>query len=98
MQQGQQAQIVCIGQAVVDCITIGISYTGESRKSARARSITLNAGGDALNESVVLSRLGWKVRTLCITGSDLAGEVIRPAWKRPGPMFPAYRGMSPFRR
>lgn len=84
MQQGQQAQIVCIGQAVVDCITIGISYTGESRKSARARSITLNAGGDALNESVVLSRLGWKVRTLCITGSDLAGEVIRSSLEKAG--------------
>ena len=75
----QQAEIVCIGQAVVDCITIGITYKGESRKSARAKSITLNAGGDALNETVVLSHLGWKVRTLCITGDDPAGQLIRSA-------------------
>ncbi len=80
----QKAQIVCIGQAVVDCITIGITYNGESRKSARAETITLNAGGDALNESVVLSRLGWKVRTLCITGEDLAGEVIRSSLEKAG--------------
>ena len=80
----RQAQIVCIGQAVVDCITIGITYDGESRKSARAGSITLNAGGDALNESVVLSRLGWKVRTLCITGEDLAGDVIRSSLEKAG--------------
>ena len=80
----QQAEIVCIGQAVVDCITIGISYDGESRKSARAKSISLGAGGDALNETVVLSRLGWRVRTLCITGDDLAGGVIRSAIKGAG--------------
>lgn len=79
-----KAQIVCIGQAVVDCITIGITYNGESRKSARAETITLNAGGDALNESVVLSHLGWKVRTLCITGDDLAGGVVRSSLKKAG--------------
>jgi len=79
-----KAQIVCIGQAVVDCITIGITYNGESRKSARAQTITLNAGGDALNESIVLSHLGWKVRTLCITGEDLAGDVIRSSLEKAG--------------
>ena len=71
--------VTCIGQAVVDCITIGIDKSGEK---AKARSITLSPGGDALNESIILGRLGYRVRTCCITGPDTAGICQRP-WSFP---------------
>lgn len=73
--------VTCIGQAVVDCITIGIDKSGEK---AKARSITLSPGGDALNESIILGRLGYRVRTCCITGPDTAGALIRDTLEKSG--------------
>ena len=73
--------VTCIGQAVVDCITIGIDQSGEK---AKARSITLSPGGDALNESIILGRLGYRVRTCCITGPDTAGALIRDTLEKSG--------------
>ena len=77
IRRGRETDVVCIGQAVIDCITREIDEESLSRRSARAKSITLSPGGDALNESVVMSRLGLRVRTCCVTGQDPAGDMIR---------------------
>jgi sugar/nucleoside kinase (ribokinase family) len=68
--------VICIGQAVVDCITRG--WDGEAGASAvpLAESITLNVGGDAFNEAVILSRLGHRTKLVCGLGDDLAGKMI----------------------
>lgn len=72
-----KADVVCIGQAVVDCITRGKEEDEHKKNVYRAKSITLNVGGDAVNESSVLAELGYKVRILCGLGDDLAGKIIR---------------------
>ena len=84
MRYNRDMKILCAGQAVVDCITRNIDKESLKNRSARAESIRLNVGGDALNESVILSRLGHEVRTACLIGNDLAGKIILNALKENG--------------
>ena len=76
--------VVCIGQAVVDCIIRGREEQPYKENVYRAKSISLNTGGDALNESVILSRLGHKVRLICGIGPDPAGNLIRETARENG--------------
>lgn len=71
-----EAAVVCIGQAVVDCITRGVAGDPLGMGKTRAQSITLNLGGDAVNESFVLSSLGHRAALVCAVGDDLAGRFI----------------------
>ena len=57
-QSKTAVSVVCIGQAVVDCITRGVEGDPLGMGKTRAQSITLNLGGDAVNESFVLSSMG----------------------------------------
>lgn len=70
------AEVVCIGQAVVDCITRGVEGDPLGMGKTRAQSITLNLGGDAVNESFVLSSMGHKAALVCAVGNDLAGRFV----------------------
>ena len=54
-QSKAAVSVICIGQAVVDCITRGVEGDPLGMGKTRAQSITLNLGGDAVNESFVLS-------------------------------------------
>ena len=78
-----KTEVLCIGQAVVDCITRGVEDDPFGRGKTRAQSITLNLGGDAVNESFVLSSLGRRAGLMCAVGNDLAGRfVINEASRR----------------
>ncbi len=70
------SDVLCIGQAVVDCITYGLDEDSLQGKAGRAESITLSTGGDALNESIILSRLGYDVMIMAFLGEDPAGRLI----------------------
>ncbi len=70
------SDVLCIGQAVVDCITYGLDEDSLQGKAGRAQSITLSTGGDALNESIILSRLGYDVKIMAFLGEDPAGRLI----------------------
>lgn len=74
-----QPEVVCLGQAIVDCITLGWDRTPLQKNVYRARSISLSVGGDAFNESVILTRLGHRVRLICGVGTDVAGDLILSA-------------------
>lgn len=69
-------EVTCIGQALVDCITRLGDQDQIRGRVHRAKSISLNIGGDAVNESTVLSRLGHRVRLVCGVGDDIAGRMI----------------------
>ena len=77
LRKTQDPEVVCIGQAVVDCITRGMEEDPRGLGRKRAKSITLNPGGDAFNEAAVLAGLGRRVRLVCAVGGDAAGEVLR---------------------
>ncbi len=76
--------IVCIGQAVVDCITRGVEGDPLGMGKTRAQSITLNLGGDAVNESFVLSSMGRRTALVCAVGDDLAGRFVANEASRRG--------------
>lgn len=78
------ASVVCIGQAVVDCITRGVEGDPLGMGKTRAQSITLNLGGDAVNESFVLSSMGHRAALVCAVGDDLAGRFIASEAARRG--------------
>ena len=77
-------EITCIGQALVDCITRGIKHETIEKRVRRAKSISLSIGGDAINEAMVLRKLGHKVRLVCGLGNDLAGKMILDTMKELG--------------
>ena len=68
--------ILCIGQAVLDCITRGKELAPYKPNVYRAETIRLHIGGDAVNESTALSSLGVPVAIACGLGLDVAGELL----------------------
>ena len=76
----RQIDVVCVGQAVVDCITRGRKSFGEGDPQSRpvtiAESIHLATGGDAVNEAFVLTKLKARVSLVCGLGRDLAGDIL----------------------
>lgn len=74
-------QVLCVGQSVVDCIT---KNSRESAGRKVADSITLNVGGDAVNESIALTGMGHCAALMCCVGSDHAGKIILDEVKRHG--------------
>ena len=69
-------EVLCIGQAVVDCITRNIQDSPDGSGRRIADSITFNAGGDAVNESIALAWMGRNAAILCSVGNDSAGKIL----------------------
>ncbi len=70
----QQDFVVCLGQALVDCITRG---THPHKPNVyRADSIALAVGGDAINEAGALVKLGYQAKLVCGLGNDAAGSLV----------------------
>lgn len=77
-------EVICIGQVLMDCIVKGWDPAFCQERVQTADSVTLSPGGDAFNESVILSRLGHHVQTICVLGYDLAGEMLENLLQRNG--------------
>lgn len=93
MEKKDAPRIICLGQAVVDCITrniisddgTGISLQSGNRGSVlRADRIELRTGGDAANEAFVLAGMGIRAELMCVLGDDLAGGIIMSEAARRG--------------
>lgn len=72
-----KVDVVCIGQALIDCITRG--KEPYKKNVFRASSISLNVGGDAINEASVIRKLGKSVKLVCGLGYDMAGNLVLDA-------------------
>ena len=68
--------VICAGQAVLDCITRNREASPYKPNVYRAESIRLRAGGDAVNEARALASMGFKVAAVCGLGRDLAGDIV----------------------
>ena len=77
-------EVLCIGQAVIDCITRGQEPDKHRENVFRAERIELHIGGDAVNESSALTQLGRRAAIACGVGSDLAGNILRAELMRRG--------------
>lgn len=73
----RSCDVLCIGQAVIDCITRGQEADRHRENVFRAERIELHIGGDAVNESIALADLGHKPAIACGVGTDLAGNLLR---------------------
>ena len=79
-----KAQVICAGQAVLDCITRGREETPYKPNVYRADSIRLHTGGDAVNEAMALRSLGVEAAVVCGLGDDIPGRIIREELNRAG--------------
>lgn len=71
--------IICVGQA---CLDVLIGWNGNKIQLAeKERTVStetvLDIGGDGANLSIILSRLGCRVRFFCPLGEDIPGEMIQ---------------------
>ncbi len=76
--------LICIGMALVDTIIKGFNPEPVSASGYTANSVSLNAGGEAVNEAIAASKLGLKTAILCALGSDAAGDMVIRALKGNG--------------
>lgn len=79
-----KTDFICIGQAVIDCITRGQENDPYKENVFRAERISLHTGGDAVNESYRLSGMGYQVKLVCGLGNDLAGSILLSEAKKRG--------------
>jgi sugar/nucleoside kinase (ribokinase family) len=74
------AEVICIGMACADVAVRGVD-NNRAPASVEGRipveGVTITGGGDALNESIVLGRLGHHVQLMAGCGRDAAGTVMR---------------------
>lgn len=78
--------VVCMGQTCVDILVKGfikneLAKEGEMRP---ADEIKLEIGGDATNESRILTRMGYDVKIVSGRGDDAAGMFIENMFARDG--------------
>lgn len=69
--------VTVIGPSVIDILAAPFDAEALARGKRDMDQIRMSFGGDALNEAVVLSRLGKKVQLISKIGADQAGRSIR---------------------
>jgi sugar/nucleoside kinase (ribokinase family) len=79
-----QADVVCLGAAIVDIPLQPVSKEIFDHVSFPVERIAPTLGGDALNESIILSRLGANVTLLSSVGKDYMGSYILEECKKNG--------------
>lgn len=74
----EKAEVLCIGIACMDVliknVDLSVPFDSETKP---AEHVTAGIGGDAANESIILSRLGHRVKIMCGIGQDGVGQFIR---------------------
>ena len=68
--------VTVIGPALIDVLAYPFEMEEFARDSRYLDQIRMSFGGDALNESVVLTRLGKKVQLVSKVGADEAGKSV----------------------
>ena len=68
--------ISIIGATIIDILAAPVNETVFSTGSCPMDTIQMSFGGDALNEAVILSRLGKKVQLITKVGEDEAGKRV----------------------
>lgn len=69
-------KIICIGGAAIDIPLIPVTKEVFDSESHRLDDISLSIGGSAINESVILSRLGYQPITMIRLGEDILGRYV----------------------
>lgn len=70
-------KVLCIGQSVLDIQVKGIDFQESSKENRMAERVQLSVGGDATNQSIVLSKLGINSTLISGVGEDSVGLFIK---------------------
>lgn len=73
-----------IGAGILDVLAHPVDSSVFRTGSLPAQDIALTFGGDALNEAVILSRLGKRIQFISTLGTDEAGSMVLEYCKRNG--------------
>ncbi|MFT3942261.1 MAG: carbohydrate kinase family protein [Ancrocorticia sp.] len=76
--------VVCVGSSVVDIPLRPVDRSVFDQVSYPVEDVSMQAGGDALNESIIISRLGALVVLVTAVGEDAAGNFIMESAARAG--------------
>jgi sugar/nucleoside kinase (ribokinase family) len=76
--------VICVGGAVVDIPLQPVSKNIFDVESYPLERIAMTTGGDAINEAVIISRLGHKTALLSCIGQDAPGDFIMAVCRREG--------------
>ena len=77
-------RILCAGIAVADIPILPVSPSAFERDSSDIEPLRILTGGDALNEAIVLRRLGVDCALSACVGSDIWGDCILSTLKAEG--------------
>jgi len=77
-------KILCIGIAVMDILARPVSDKGGWQEKQRISDISIQPGGDALNQAMRLADLGEDVGIACVVGDDETGGMLIDAMKSRG--------------
>lgn len=80
----RKSKVIVIGSAIVDVLVTGVEAGVFERGSTPARGISMQTGGDALNEAIILAQLGRKVGLISGIGTDEGSEVVLKACRQAG--------------
>lgn len=72
----KKLDVLCLGAAVVDIPLRPVSREIFDIESYPVEQIAMAVGGDAMNESTIISRLGFKTGLMAAIGDDAAGAFI----------------------
>ncbi|MHB1315814.1 MAG: carbohydrate kinase family protein [Christensenellales bacterium] len=76
IQQEKELDVLCVGLAVMDVFISPISEDVFKHQFYRVKNIGISTGGDALNESVMLSKLGNRTALIVRVGQDDMGSLM----------------------
>ena len=76
--------ILCIGAAVMDIMGYPIDQKKEWKEKQRVSDIRILPGGDAVNQSIFMAKLGEKPSLAACIGADTNGMLLKSALKDMG--------------
>lgn len=77
-------EAVCIGFSVTDVLARGVSEIKFGGSTVYVQSVGMAVGGDALNEAMVLAKLGHKAGLITTVGDDSQGRFILEECEKAG--------------
>ncbi len=83
-------EIVIIGAAIIDILVRPVSEEIFQTESYNAEDISMSTGADAMNESVILARMGDHVQLETVIGSDEGGRYLLDRCREEGIDVPAH--------
>ena len=77
-------KVLCIGSAVMDIMGFPIDQKKEWKEKQRVSDIRILPGGDAVNQSIFMAKMGAEPALAACVGTDTNGKLLKSALKDMG--------------